>query len=245
MKDLFSQHAAEYANYRPSYPKELYQHLFSLAPSWERAWDVASGNGQVARELASGFARVDATDISAEQLQQAPGLSNVYDQVCPAERTSFEAKSFDLIVVAQALHWFDIDAFHEEARRVAKDGAAIVEIGYGRLQCEEEEIDKLIDRFYRETVGPYWDPERIHIDREYEDLAFPFSGLERKRFLIHVRWSAERTAAYLRTWSSVQRYLAKEGKDPVEELEASLKELAGEEGLSFRFPVFLRSGSIR
>ena len=54
-KDRFSGHAAEYALYRPHYPKELFQYLASLAPNRDAAWDCATGNGQAAEMLAEYF----------------------------------------------------------------------------------------------------------------------------------------------------------------------------------------------
>ncbi len=245
MKDLFSKHAKAYANHRPSYPKALFDLLFERVRGRDRAWDVACGNGQVAHSLASVFDRVDATDISEAQLAEAERSSNVHYQVAPAEGSPFPESAFDLITVAQALHWFDVAAFHREVQRVAKEGASIAEWGYARLQCEDERVDRLIDRFYNGTIAPYWDPERKHVDLEYSDLAFPFSEVEEERLHSEFRWGAERTAAYLRTWSSVQKFIDQEGKDPVDELEDRMKEVIGNGERLFRFPIFFRMGRVQ
>ncbi len=244
MKDLFSRHASAYANYRPAYPKELFELLLDQVRERGSCWDVATGNGQVARDLASSFDRVYATDISEEQLAQAPSVPNVYYRTSPAEHSPFSEGLFDLIVVAQALHWFDVRAFHKEAQRVGKEGALIAEWGYRRLESEDGDIDRLLRSFYEEKIGPYWDPERVHIDREYEDLPFPFKDVTRERFQIRVEWDAERTAAYLRTWSSVQRYIEEEGEDPTLEVLHSLQEERGDEKIRFFFPLFLRWGRV-
>lgn len=51
-KDHFSGHAKQYARYRPAYPAALYDWLAGEAPARHCAWDVASGNGQAAVEIA-------------------------------------------------------------------------------------------------------------------------------------------------------------------------------------------------
>src|SRR3954470_6795879 len=70
-KDHFSKQAADYAKFRPRYPKQLFQWLASLAPSRDLGWDCATGNGQAAVELAEVFLRVVATDGSETQIANA------------------------------------------------------------------------------------------------------------------------------------------------------------------------------
>src|SRR5437762_742522 len=50
-KDHFSRQAADYAKFRPRYPKELFRWLASVAPETKLAWDCATGNGQAAVAL--------------------------------------------------------------------------------------------------------------------------------------------------------------------------------------------------
>lgn len=112
------------------------------------------------------------------------------------------------------------------------------------MESEVDELDRIIGTLYQERVGPYWDPERAHIENAYEELPFPFSDAGRKNFRIEVEWSVERTVAYLRTWSSVQRYLQKEGADPVVPFAKELKERIGNGTIEWSFPVFLRYGFV-
>src|SRR5690349_10648465 len=111
--DRFSAQADLYARYRIDYPPELYAFLLATVPRRQRAWDCATGNGQVAAVLAQYFKHVDATDISQAQLDQAAARPNITYQLAPAEHTPFPDNSFALITVAQALHWFDQEAFNE------------------------------------------------------------------------------------------------------------------------------------
>ena len=61
-KDHFSEHAADYAKFRPNYPAELFDHLASLPRARALAWDCATGNGQAALGLAQHFEKVVGTD---------------------------------------------------------------------------------------------------------------------------------------------------------------------------------------
>ncbi|WP_400193464.1 class I SAM-dependent methyltransferase [Hymenobacter sp. B81] len=241
--DRFSGHAAQYAQFRIGYPPALYDFLLSLTPGRAAAWDCGTGNGQVAADLAPHFTRVEATDISPEQLAQVVPQPNVHYRVSPAERTPFAAGSFDLITVAQALHWFDAEAFHREARRVARPGAVVAEWGYGLVKVNEQ-IDPLIQHFYTRIVGPYWDANRRHIDDEFACLPFPFSQMQQCRFAERQSWDAERFLRYLQTWSSVQRYRRAVGEEPLGQIEPQLRALWGEEKREVCFPIFLRAGSI-
>ena len=143
--DHFSGHADLYARLRPGYPPSLFDFLSAAAPGDALAIDVGTGNGQAARELASRFARVVATDASAAQLQHAPSLPNVTYRQNLAQLTGEEAGSCQLLTAAQAAHWFDWPAFGAELRRVLAPGGFLalwtqelcrVEEGYAQLWVE-------------------------------------------------------------------------------------------------------------
>ena len=241
--DRFSGHADRYAQYRIDYPDELYDFILQDVPHRTAAWDCATGNGQVATALADRFERVDATDISEKQLILAVQKPNIYYQLSPAEQTPFDKHTFDLVTVAQALHWFDVDAFHREVRRVAKPGAVIAEWGYGLVKISDE-IDPVLLDFYRNRVGPYWDPQRQHIDDQYATLPFPFADAKRAEFVVRRNWLLDRFLNYLRTWSAVQQYIYENEEDPVTGLGNELGPLWGDGEREVRFPVFLRVGNV-
>jgi len=177
MKDNFSKESDKYVRYRPTYPAELYQYINTITPGKASAWDCGTGNGQVALELAKSFDQVQATDISQAQLDHAPYADNIKYSVQSAEDTHFSDASFDLVTVAQAIHWFDFDLFYKEVSRTAKKGAVICVIGYARLEITPE-IDEVITRFYTDIIGPYWDPERRYVDDGYQTIPFPYEEIE-------------------------------------------------------------------
>lgn len=216
-KDHFSSHAEAYARSRPGYPPALFAHLVSLAPSHQLAWDCATGNGQVAIGLARHFDRVVATDASAAQIDHAFRHERIAYRVEPAEATSLDAASVDLVAVGQALHWFDLDRFYAEVRRVLRTGGVIVAWCYGRCTVAPD-IDAIIDRYYVEIVGPFWPPERIFVESGYRTLPFPFARVPLPAFDMQAEWTAEELLAYLGTWSATKRFEAHHGRDPRDEI---------------------------
>jgi ubiquinone/menaquinone biosynthesis C-methylase UbiE len=238
-KDNFSRQADLYAKYRPEYPDELYQFIFSKIKNFDTAWDCATGNGQAAKVLAEHFSHIEATDISAKQIENAFPLNNIHYTVQIAEKTSFENHSFDLITVAQALHWFKFDDFFIEVKRVLKPDGIFAAWCYG-LNSVNPEIDEITQHFYRDIVGPFWDKERVHIEKKYESIAFPFPEIISRDFHYHTEWSAEEYLGYLSTWSSVQHYIKNENSNPIELISQSIIDKWGRNKRTVIFPIHLK-----
>ncbi|AEE53148.1 class I SAM-dependent methyltransferase [Haliscomenobacter hydrossis] len=242
--DNFSTSSAQYAQFRPDYPTELFEYLYSRVSNFDCAWDCGTGNGQVALTLAERFASVQATDLSANQIANATPHPRVHYGVCRAEASPFSAQQFDLITVAQALHWFDFAAFNQEVKRVAKPGALIAVWGYGLLTINAE-IDLLVQQFYTGVIDQYWDAERHHIDEAYANIPFPFAAIEKRTFSIEKHWNLAQLCGYLGTWSSVKKYIQQHGEDPLAALYPQLQKQWPEDAvLSVRFPIFLQTGIV-
>lgn len=241
MLDRFSGHADSYARYRIDYPDALYAFVLSFVNERGTAWDCATGNGQVANALARYFEQVEATDISQTQVNQAPVLANVRYQVSQAEKTPFADKQFDLVTVGQALHWFDVEAFHREVQRVLKPGGVVAEWGYG-LNTVSPAVDTLVNNFYTNTIGSYWDSMRQHVENQYAELPFDFANPQRANFTVERRWTADWFLNYLRTWSAVRKFISANGYDPVDPLTEPINEAWGPGERLVQFPVFLRLG---
>ena len=243
--DRFSAQAAGYARYRIAYPAALYAWLLPQVAGRERAWDCATGNGQVAAVLAEHFIRVDATDLSAQQLAQAAPRPNVHYHTAPAEHTPFPAQRFDLITVAQAVHWFEPAAYHAEVRRVARPGAVLAEWGYNFCRTDSAAVNAALDRFHDETSAPYWDANRGHITDEYARISFPFAEVQNARFEEQRRWTAADMLGYLRTWSAAANYARQHGgADLIDLVADELTQLWGSGPREITFPVFARAGRV-
>lgn len=238
MKDNFSQDSGNYGKFRPTYPEELYNYILTKVKSTEMAWDCATGNGQVASKLSDYFKKVEATDLSNNQLEYAIRKTNITYSRQVAELTNFPGHHFDLITVGQALHWFNFDAFFNEVKRVLKPEGVFVAFGYG-LNSVSPAVNEIINDFYHNTIGPYWDEERRYIDDQYQSINFPFSHIEHRKFEYQVAWNVNHYMGYLNTWSAVKHFIKANNFNPVDELVEQLFEPWGKGQRTVVFPIFL------
>jgi ubiquinone/menaquinone biosynthesis C-methylase UbiE len=242
MNDNFSGHASMYSKYRPTYPRELIEYIVSQTDKRNCAWDCGTGNGQVAVQLASFFDKVYATDISEKQMAQAPQRKNVIYQISPAEATGFNNDQFDLVTVAQAIHWFNFDQFYAEVNRTLKHNGVLAVIGYGLTRINPA-VDEVINKLYSGILGTYWDPERKYIDEGYRTIPFPMKEMSAPYFEMTVEWTVEDFAGYLNTWSAVKHFIKANHSNPVDELMNELKSAWGSnEKKNVAFPILLRIG---
>jgi SAM-dependent methyltransferase len=213
-KDIFSKNSHEYAQFRPSYPIELFAYLATLAKEHTCAWDVATGNGQAAKMLTHYFERVIATDLSAKQIEHAFLHEKISYRVAIAEDSKLDDKSIDLITVAQAFHWFHHQKFAKEVARIAKNDAILAIWCYGLLTISSS-IDNIIQHFYKDVLGTYWDQERKLVENNYEEVDLPFTSITSPFFPMSAQWTFEHLLGYLRTWSAVQKFITITSEDPL------------------------------
>ncbi len=220
-QDHFSTDATAYRQYRPRYPPALFAALARAAPARATAWDVGCGNGQASIALAEHFAVVHATDASAAQIASAEPHPRVRYAIAPAEQSGLPADSIDLVLAAQALHWFHFERFHTEARRVARKGAVICAVAYELAEIDPG-VDAIVRRFYKAEIGPHWPADRTHIETGYRDIPWPHSPLSLGRFVMQAEWTLNQLIGYLGTWSAVARYQSATGGDPLPAVRAEL-----------------------
>lgn len=242
MKDNFSHSSAQYAQFRPSYPDEVFAFLEMVSAGKERVWDCATGTGKVAEKLVGLFDRVEATDLSENQLKNAVSHPKIRYSQQIAEQTNFPDRHFDCVTVGQAIHWFDFGKFYAEARRVLKPGGLILVLGYGNIRVENEAVQRAIGKLYEEILEGYWDSERRFLDENYQTIPFPFDEISHPEFRIRDTWSREQLLGYLGTWSAVKHYRDKHQINPIDLI---LPELPAFTTLEITFPVLMRIGKIK
>jgi SAM-dependent methyltransferase len=244
-KDHFTAHSAEYSRFRPTYPLALFEQLAELAPARRLAWDCGTGNGQAATGLANVFEHVIATDASGEQITHAVANPRVEYRVAAAEDPGLEDASVDLVTVAQAVHWFDLDAFYAQVRRVARPQGVLALWCYELTEIDPA-VDECVRRFYYDVVGPYWPKERVHVENGYRDLPFPFAEITMPAVAMETEWSLGHLLGYVDTWSPVRIYRREQGRDPLDELGPRLAEAWGDPQRvrRARFPLRFRVGRV-
>ncbi len=205
-RETFSEKSHEYMHARPLYPAELFEWIANQCASHDVAWDCAAGNGQAAVGLSPYFKKVFATDISSEQIEHAMHRDNIEYSVQSAESTSFADQAFDVIAVAQALHWFDYPRFWSEVMRVGRPGALFVAWGYDWLNSTPE-VDSAVVVPFREVIAPFWAPNNMLLWNGYrsEEIEFPFRRIATPEFFIKMQWSLDELLAYMMTWSAFKR----------------------------------------
>ncbi len=241
----FATEATQYAHLRPTYPENLFTFLSTTVASREVAWDCATGNGQAATHLTKYFARVIATDESAEMIAQAPNDPRIEYRVSEAEDSGIAAHSVDLVTVASAIHWFELRKFYTEVRRVVKPGGVIAAWTY-YTPVFGNDVDAIIKRLVHEVLADYWD-ERLHyVVDEFHDLPFPFEPIDAPRFRTDMRWNMEDLLGYFETWSSSVKYRQATGARPTDLIKGELARAWGEpeQERDLRFPLYMRLGRV-
>lgn len=226
-KDLFSGHAAEYARFRPSYPPELFAWLADVSPEHDLAVDLGTGNGQAAVSLAEHFERVIGIEPSAEQLAHASAHPRVQYQVATAEATGLTDGAADLLLAAQAFHWFRPEPFFIEVGRVLRPGGALALVSYA-LSRITPAVDAVVDELYR-SLDPYWEPERRMVEDGYASVHVPFPEIPAPSFVMRSTWTVDDLVGYLGTWSALRKAQAAGGRNPLDDLGPTLATAWGAE----------------
>ncbi len=226
-KNHFSRQSEYYARFRPEYPHDLFKYLASLSPRKRLAWDCATGSGQAAVGLSRYFEKVIATDASRQQIDHAREAENVEYRLAKAEFSGLERGSVDLITVAQALHWFDLDLFFREAERVLKPSGILAVWTYALMKVSPE-VDAVIKKFHSQVVGAYWPPERALVENRYTEIKVPLEPLQPLEFKMSTPWDLEHFRGYLKSWSAAQRFQTFNNSDPLDLIRDDLNKAWGE-----------------
>jgi SAM-dependent methyltransferase len=242
-KDHFSGHASDYAISRPAYPPALFDWLFDQCSGNSLAWDAGCGNGQASLALTTRFESVFASDPSSAQIANAASHPRIRYMVEAAEKCSLGDGRADLIIVAQAYHWFDHARFCAEATRVLAPEGVIAVLSYAESQVSAE-VDTVFDELHNRRLGEDWPAGRDHVISRYRDLPFPFTPLATPIFEMRSDWNLEQYLAYLRSWSASQRYQRRTGRDAVAEITPAMSAAWGEPQLirPVKWPLLVLAG---
>ncbi len=135
----FSNRAADYARYRPGYPAELitFLHETCAIPVHAKVADIGAGTGISSKLLLDAGHPVIAVEPNDAMRQTADqwlsGYPDYSSIAAPAERTTLPDDSVDLVVAAQAFHWFDRNQVRNEFARILRPGGLVALIWNSRL----------------------------------------------------------------------------------------------------------------
>ncbi|XP_057836605.2 uncharacterized protein LOC131046838 [Cryptomeria japonica] len=246
VKEVFGTVSKEYAEFRPRYPSQLFSFLSSLTPHHHLAWDVGTGNGQAAVELSKYYARVVGTDTSEGQIQHAERRPNISYAVTPPSITDQQLDSIfgpessvDLVTAATAVHYFDLDKFYGQVKRVLKKPGGVIAVWAYWKPRVDPAVDAVYERFFSRTY-PLFHPAAKVVLEEYESLPFPFTAVEGIKLEIEEQRNFDQYLGYLGTGSGL---VGRE--DILEEFRADFEAAWGAEvhvTKTVKFPVFLKVG---
>ncbi|MDE5591033.1 MAG: class I SAM-dependent methyltransferase [Acetatifactor sp.] len=119
--------------------------------------DIGAGTGKLTKELAKRGYTVYAVEPNEDMRVQLAITLSAYTNTkiigSAAENTTLPDKSIDVITVAHALHWFDIERFKAECCRILKpDGIVIVIYNHVPGREESDFCRQAVDRFFSNPV---------------------------------------------------------------------------------------------
>jgi len=130
--ELFTGKARVYADARPGYPGEAMDYIAALVPRDAVFADIGAGTGKFTVLPARCGYRLSAVEPNADMRRQLAAALAPFPNAGTidgtAENTTLPGGSVDVITCAQALHWFDPDAFRAECRRIGRPGVLVIAI---------------------------------------------------------------------------------------------------------------------
>lgn len=128
----FSNRVANYVKYRPGYPYAVIEHLAENCGLTRDSIiaDVGCGPGQSSRPFLENGNRVIGVEpneaMRAAANEILSGFENFSVVDGTSENTTLPDTSVDLIVAAQAFHWFEPAGTRREFRRILRPGGRVV-----------------------------------------------------------------------------------------------------------------------
>lgn len=202
---------SRYSHYRPLYPKKIFEYLSSISYEKNLAIDCGAGSGQATQGLSWYFKKVIAIDLSKELLLKAPPLPNTIYIQASCEKMPVDSNSVDLICVSQAVHWFPLNEFYDEVKRILKQNGIIAVWGYNQATIEPS-IDSVIHKIYQKISSlQNISIERQYLYEQYQNMPFPFNRLKTPIFQIEMNWNLIQLLGYISTWPGLLEYEKKFG----------------------------------
>ena len=150
--------AENYSKYRPTYPQQVWEKIFTFAKEHEvntkMALDLACGTGQSTFELCSRYQKTVGVDISKAQLEQAREKATILGKSGEVEFVHAAAShlplhdaSVDLLTCAAAWHWLDPNTVFPEIDRVLKSPGVLAVYSYCSPTIRHDHCNKIWQEF--------------------------------------------------------------------------------------------------
>lgn len=177
--DRFTDKAQKYEKYRPSYPNkslDIIQDECGLALNNDIVIaDIGSGTGKFTELLLEKGCVVYAVEPNDNMRAVAEAkfadIHNYKSINNTAEDTGLDDSSIDLITVAQAFHYFNLDKAREEFRRILKPNGKVVLLWNFRYRESDfmKEYEKIVYTFHSKDLQPTFAQDKMN-DNVYNKL---------------------------------------------------------------------------
>jgi ubiquinone/menaquinone biosynthesis C-methylase UbiE len=150
---LFSGKAESYAKARPSYPREAVDYICSHTKPNAVFADIGAGTGKWTELIAARGYEIfvlEPNDDMRKQLENTlADFANAHIINGTDTDTKLPEHSVDIVTVAQALHWFDLEKFRKECDRILKPGGKVITIYNNNPEGSSPRLSKSsTDEFY-------------------------------------------------------------------------------------------------
>jgi len=173
--DKFSSKAQHYVHGRPGYPKQAVDYMKTLAPDDAVFADIGAGTGKLTITIAEAGYEIFAVEPNVDMYEQLKKILKYFPNTIPiyatSEETTLADNSVDVITVAQALHWFDLEKFDAECRRILKPNGWVVVLYNNGVKGDAKVKEKVAHRmeatqkFFKDPIVKDFD-HVIHYTRE-------------------------------------------------------------------------------
>ena len=157
----FTGRASFYSTSRPNYPRRIFDILRSEIDFDETYTiaDIGSGTGLFSQLFLENGNRVLAVEPNDEMRTMAERNLGKFPRFLSikgtAEQTGLESGSIDLVIVGQALHWFDPEASSREFARIVKTNGHVC-IVYNDRNNEDsfmKDYDQIVRKYARNRAN--------------------------------------------------------------------------------------------
>lgn len=232
----FDGSAATYEKARPTYPQDAFEALTrgcGIGPG-RTVLDLAAGTGKLTRLLMPTGATVLAAEpVGGMRAQLVAALPDLPVVAATAEALPFTDASLDVVVVAQAFHWFDLEvAAAEIARTLRPDGA--LGLIWNERDTREPWVAELSE-IIRWDERERWEvPHTTEVDwtEAFADAETPFAGLQR----FDTAHAQEMDADLLVDRVLSTSYLARSDQEVQDDVKAKVRDLVADFPLTFELP---------
>lgn len=135
----FTNRVADYVKYRPGYPREVVTFLHDVCglAKGARVADIGAGTGISAKLFLDAGHPVVAVEPNEAMRNAADaglsGFDGFSSKAGTADATTLDDASVDLVIAAQAVHWFDPATARREFARIVKPGGLVALFWNSRL----------------------------------------------------------------------------------------------------------------